>query len=240
MKKIGFLFLMARLCFAMETLEYGPQLPPQVRSQTDLETEVPAPTPVPIPTIENKSPWRGALEFGGTGAFSTVEDQPDYSGGLGWNVGLQAEYRTPRSFRFTGSLGYQSLTITKFIASSGGVILDQFSEYQQTQTGPYGQILFGQRVLQSGPKSREPFELFVDLGVEYFHGLNARQTTSFNTVNEFTPSKFLFAVGGVSVAWRIRGDWELQGHGRFFINTAGESQWRLMGGRLTLALSIPL
>jgi len=236
-KKVWAFFLAGSLCWGAETIELGPQqlTPSSPPSEPAFEKSEP-----PIEKNEKASPWRGALEFGGIGAFSTVEDQPDYSGGLGWNVGLQGEYRSPKSFRFMGALGYQSLTITKFIASSGGVILDQYSEYRQTQTGPYGQIFYGLRVLQAGPESREPFELFLDLGVEYFHALQARQETSFNTANDFTPSRFLFAVAGASIAWKVRGDWELLGHGRFFINTAGESQWRLMGGRLTLAFSIPL
>lgn len=208
-------------------LEFGPQ--PVIQVETNS-----------LEANQKHSSWRGALEFGGIGALSTVEEQPDYSGGLGWNIGLQAEYRSEKPYHFTGTLGYQLLTLTKFIASSGGVVLDQYSEFRQTQEGLYGQVFYGQKVFHSGADQKEQFEVFWDLGIEYFYALHAVQETSFNTVNEFEPSKFLFAVTGGSIAWKIRGDWELLGHGRFFINTVGESQWRLMGARLTLALSIPL
>jgi len=179
--------------------------------------------------ISPPNPWHLGLQFGGLGAMSTVDYQEGYSGGLGWSVGLQAEKLLTPNLRFLGSFGYQSLSVGRFLGSSGGVIVDPSSQYIQTQKGPFLQGMLGVP-LMSG---------HFDVGVEYFQPNTAQQISGI-FVYDYTPSKFLFVVAGPSMSWKIRGDWELEAHAWFFINTVGESKFKLLGGRLGLALRTPL
>jgi hypothetical protein len=179
--------------------------------------------------ISPPNPWRAGFQFGGLGALSSVDYQEGYSGGLGWSLGIQAEKFLSPSLRVLGTFGYQKLSVGRFLGSTGGVIYDPFTEYIHTQKGPFIQAMMG-TPLMSG---------YFDAGFEYFHPLSAQQISEISTY-DFTPSKFLFFVAGPSKSWKIRGEWELEAHAWFFINMVGESQFKLMGGRLGLALRTPL
>lgn len=231
------------LSLALVSLLGRAEEPAPVETPTEAPVETPVETPVvtEVPSAPAESqlvvsppdpsdPWRAGFLFSGLGAFSTVDYEPEYSGGLGWSIGLQVEKKLGPKARCLASFGYQSLSIGRLVSSSGGVIQDPYSQYIQTQTGPFLQGLVG-----------VPFEMgHLDFGVEYFQPTSARQTASNSSEYEFKPSKFLFVIAGPSLSWKVRGEWELEGYAWFFMNTVGESQFRLMGGRLGLALRTPL
>ncbi|MFM8269790.1 MAG: hypothetical protein ACKN9V_06330 [Pseudomonadota bacterium] len=224
-KSIGHFFFTLALILSVVAFaeEAPPPTPPVV-------TEVPsAPTESQL-VISPPSPWRGGFLFSGLGALSTVDYEPDYSGGLGWSLGLQIERKITPDLRVLGSFGYQKLSVGRFIASTGSSIFDNYSLYTQTQSGPFVQGLVAVPVSAG----------HLDFGFEYFHATQATQTTSFGSEYEFKASKFLFVLAGPSMSWKIRGDWELEGHAWFFVNTLGESRFKLMGARLGLALRTPL
>jgi len=207
------------------------------------------PTVTPVPTeqgnqsqllISPPSPIRYGLIAGGLGAISRVDYDPDISGGFGWTLGIHAEKLLTPSFRLLATLGYQSLSVGRFVASKPTAILDQYSQFIQTQKGPFGQLMAGIFIWKNSESASEPLSVFWDAGFEYFHPLSALQTTSFNTEYAFDPSRFVFFETGPSLVWDLRGDWELSGNFRFFMNLSGESRFDLFGGRLTLALTQPL
>lgn len=207
------------------------------------------PTVTPVPTeqgnqsqllISPPSPIRYGLIAGGLGAISRVDYDPDISGGFGWTLGIHAEKLLTPSFRLLATLGYQSLSVGRFVASKPTAILDQYSQFIQTQKGPFGQLMAGISIWKNSESASEPLSVFWDAGFEYFHPLSALQTTSFNTEYAFDPSRFVFFETGPSLVWDLRGDWELSGNFRFFMNLSGESRFDLLGGRLTLALTQPL
>ena len=174
-------------------------------------------------------PWMGGFQVAGLGAFSSVDYDEGYSGGLGWSFALSLEKRLSPSFRALAGFGFQSLSIARFVGSSGGPVVDPASEFIQTQKGPFLQGLAGVPLMDG----------FVDFGLEYFHATSAQQT-GINSAYDFSPSKFLFLVAGPSYSMKIRGDWIMEGHAWFFVNTVGDSRFKLMGGRLELALRAPL
>jgi len=199
-------------------------------SETPVVSEVPSgPTESEL-VISPPNPWRAGFQFGGLGALSTVDYQDGYSGGLGWSVALQAEKVLSPSLRMLASLGYQSLSVGRFLGSTSGTIDDPFSEYIHNQKGPFIQGMIGIPLMAG----------HFDAGLEYFHPTSAQQISGVNYNYDFTPSKFLFVVAGPSMTWKVRGDWELEAHAWFFVNTVGESKFKLMGGRLGLALRAPL
>lgn len=233
----------------------GPPEPEPIVEETapvPTPTEVapePPPTVTPVPTeqgnqsqllITPPSPIRYGLIAGGIGAFSRVDYDSDISGGFGWTLGIHAEKRLTPQFRLLATLGYQSLSLSRFVASKTTNILDQFSQFIQTQKGPFGQLMAGIFIWKNSELASEPLSVFWDAGFEYFHPILAVQSTSFNTHYEFDPSRFVFFETGPSLVWDLRGDWELSGNFRFFINLSGESRFDLLGGRLTLALTQPL
>ena len=232
------LLLVGSLTFSeeLESPLVGPSTPPP-----------PAPVVETVPSELNESkavvsppvPWRLGLEVSGLGALSRVDYDSDFSGGFGWAIGPQLEVRLTPSLRWMTTLGYQRFSVGRFVASSG-VIADEYSQFIQTQEGLFAQTVFGIPVWKTRFSAKEQVEVDWDFGGEYFHGLKARQTSSFNTEYEFPAHRFIFAVSGPTITWRLRDSWELIGSSRFFINTVGESQFKLMGVRLGLALTTPL
>jgi hypothetical protein len=183
--------------------------------------------------ISPPNPWRMGFQTGGLGAISTVDYQDGYSGGLGWSFALQVEKSLNPNLRIQGSFGYQSLSVGRFLGSTTTTIYDPFSLYLHTQKGPFVQGMVGVPLMAG----------HFDFGIEYFHPTSAEQTVGDGggiSNYDFTPSKFLFVVAGPSMTWKVRGDWELEAHAWFFVNTVGESRFKLMGGRLGLALRAPL
>lgn len=206
----------------LETEVVHPEEPPVV-------TEVPsAPTESQL-AISPPNLWRGGFQLGGLGALSTVDYAAGYSGGLGWALALNIERRFNPTLRAVGSFGYQSLSMGRFVGSSGGLIVDPSAEFIQSQKGPFVQGMFGISFMNGT----------FDFGLEYFHPTTAQQTGP-NSTYDFNPSKFLFVVAGPSYSMKIRGDWEMEGHAWFFVNTLGTSQFKFMGCRLELALRTPL
>jgi hypothetical protein len=207
--------------------------PPFATPQEPIVLEIPSGPNESQVVVSFEDPWRVGFQTSGLGALSTVDYQDGYSGGLGWSIALQAEKYLGPNVRFLGSIGYQSLSVGRFLGSTTTTIDDPFSLYVQTQKGPFVQGMVGVPLMAG----------HFDFGIEYFHPTSAEQMVGDGgglSNYDFTPSKFLFVVAGPSMTWKVRGDWELEAHAWVFVNTVGESKFRLMGSRLGLALRAPL
>jgi hypothetical protein len=215
------------------------QIPDKTEPPAPISPEVPVVVETPSGPTESQlvmapqDPWRAGFQIDGLGAVSTVDYQEGYSAGLGWSVALQVEkFLTPK-LRILGTFGYQSLLVGRFLGSTTTTIDDPFSFYAHKQKGPFIQGMAGIPLMGG----------YFDFGIQYFHPTSAEQIVGeVGGISnyEFTPTKFLFVVAGPSMTWKVRGEWELDAHAWFFINTVGSSKFKLMGGSLGLALRAPL
>lgn len=210
-----------------------------VSSPPASETPVDISTPPETPAESSKKDLRLGFEGSGVGSLSSVDYDRGFSGGLGWGFGINLEWVVTPKLRWVTKGGYQSLSLERYIGSSGQ-IQDPASLYVQTQKGPFIQVGALFPFLESAADSKEYVRLSWTVGAEYFVATEAVQTTSFNTQYPFSGSQFLFLLAGTSLSWKVRSDWELSLNALFFINSVGSSSFEFFGGRVGLALNTPL